>query len=295
MKLGANRSAKRDHILQIFLQQEGHISADELFAAVRRQYPQIGRATVYRALQRMVDAGVAHKMDFGDGRARYDASPGRPRHFHLVCTTCRSSSEFLSPDIEARLEHIAAARGFTQAQGSVQVNGLCERCREGKTTPIIDGPAMRWVFERDALRVAVETGRAAGHFYDRAARAASAAERGLLEELADEERCAVRTLETRAAELLAEHGAIEAWPPFLFISQRASGFFADAAQQLGQGTADVLRAAIQAERASSRFYAEHADRFEPSQGQSVFDARAVAERLHLARLMRAQRRLRRQL
>lgn len=291
MKLGANRSAKRDRILDVFLRQEGHVSADELYAAVRGQYPQIGRATVYRALQRMVEAGLAHKMDFGDGRARYDASPGRPRHFHLVCTTCRSSSEFLSPDIDARLERIAAGRGFTQAHAVVQVHGLCERCREGKPTPTIDGPAMRWVFERDALRVAIETGRAAADFYRRAARG-GADGKALFEELAVEERRGVRELEARSASLLADHPEIEGWPPFLFVSDSAGGRFADASRHPSQ-PADSLRAAIDCERASSRFYEEHAARFEVSEGRTVFEARAAAERQHLARLMRAQRQARR--
>lgn len=293
MKLGANRSAKRDRILDVFLEQQGHVSADELCAAVRRQHPQIGRATVYRALQRMVNAGVAHKMDFGDGRARYDASPGRPRHFHLVCTNCRSSSEFLSPDIEVRLEQIAAARGFAHAHGAVQVHGLCERCREGTPTPLIDGPAMRWVFERDALRVAAGTSRAATDFYQRAARVAAASERDLLEELAGDERNAGRALEAREAALLAEHGEIATWPPFLFVSEPASRFFVDARKRLANGGAEILRTAIDAERGSARFYEEYAGRFEVSEGRAVFEARGAAERLHLARLMGDQRRLRR--
>jgi Fur family ferric uptake transcriptional regulator len=293
MKLGANQSAKRDRILQIFLEQQGHISADELFAAVRQQHPQIGRATVYRALQRMVDAGIAQRMDFGDGRARYDASPGRPRHFHLVCTKCRTSSEFLSPDIEARLEQIADTRGFTQAHGVVQVHGLCERCREGTPTPLIDGPAMRWVFERDALRVAIESARAAAEFYHRAAREVAAVERALLEELGEDERAAAGALAARAAALLSEHAEIETWPPFLFLSEPASRIFADAMTRLGGGAAEVLRSAVEAGRGSVRFYEEHAARFEVSEGKAVFDARAAAERLHLARLLRGQRRLHR--
>lgn len=291
MRLGANRSAKRDRILDVFLRQEGHVSADELYAAVRRQYPQIGRATVYRALQRMVEAGLAHKMDFGDGRARYDASPGRPRHFHLVCTNCRSSSEFLSPDIEARLGVIAASRGFTQPHAVVQVHGLCERCREGKTTPTIDGPAMRWVFERDALRVAVETGRAAVDFYRSAARADSA-DKALFEQLAAEERRDVRDLEARSTTLLANHPEIDAWPPFLFVTDTARRRFIDAGGQPDRPD-DPLRAAIDCERASYRFYEEHAARFEESEGKAVFEARAAVERQHLARLMRAQRQARR--
>lgn len=290
MKLGSNRSSKRDRILQIFLEQHGHISADELFAAVRQQHPQIGRATVYRALQQMVDAGLAHKMDFGDGRARYDASPGRPRHFHLVCTQCRTSSEFLSPDIEGRLEHIAAARGFTQPHAVVQVQGLCPRCREGTPTPLIDGPAMRWVFERDALRVAIETGRAAAEFYALAAARANGAERELLEALGVEERAAVSTFAAREGTLLAEHSEIEGWPSFLFVSEPASRFFADATKSLQGRPAEVIATAIGAERSSSRFYQEHAGRFEVSEGKSVFDACATAERRHLARLLRAQRR-----
>jgi Fur family ferric uptake transcriptional regulator len=293
MKLGANRSAKRDHILDVFLRLEGHVSADELCAAVRRQHPQIGRATVYRTLQRMVNAGLAHKMDFGDGRARYDASPGRPRHFHLVCTQCRSSSEFLSPDIEAHLEQIAAARGFTQAHGAVQVHGLCERCREGKSTPLIDGPAMRWVFERDALGVAIDAGRAAADFYRRAAGAA-ASERDLLEELAADERAAAHALETRAAVLLDEHPEIATWPPFLFVSDPPSRFFADAARHLSGEGGEILEVAIEAERGSRGFYEGHANRFEVSEGRQVFHGRAAAERRHLARLLRRQRRARRQ-
>jgi Fur family transcriptional regulator, ferric uptake regulator len=287
MRLGANRSTKRDRILDVFLQQDGHVSADELYAAVRRQHPQIGRATVYRALQRMVEAGLAHKMDFGDGRARYDASPGRPRHFHLVCTTCRSSSEFLSPDIEAGLEGIAATRGFTQAHVVVQVHGLCARCREGRTTPTIDGPAMRWVFERDALRVAIETGRAAADFYLRAAEGGSAVA-ALFAELATNERRAVHALEARSTTLRADHPEIDTWPPFLFVSDSASLRFIEAVRHV-DAPADPLRVAIDCERASYRFYEEHATRFEESEGRAVFASRAAAGRQHLARLIRAQR------
>ena len=50
----------------------------------------IGRATVYRTLQWMVDAGIARKVDFGEGRSRFEPSYRHPRHFHLICTTCHS-------------------------------------------------------------------------------------------------------------------------------------------------------------------------------------------------------------
>ena len=76
---GAKRSSKRDLILNVFLKQEGHLSADDLFDIIRREDQRISRATVYRTLQWMVDAGIARKVDFGEGRFRFEHSYRHPR------------------------------------------------------------------------------------------------------------------------------------------------------------------------------------------------------------------------
>src|SRR5215467_1595026 len=127
--VGSKRSGKRDRILTIFLRQEGHLSADDLVDVVRREAPGIGRATVYRTLQWMVSGGMARKVDFGEGRSRYEPSYRHPRHFHLICTTCHRSSEFLSSDVESLMEEIASARNFAATQQVVQIFGTCDECR----------------------------------------------------------------------------------------------------------------------------------------------------------------------
>src|SRR5215211_2076433 len=156
---GGKRSSKRDRIVQIFVRQEGHVSADDLFERVRKEAAGIGRATVYRTLQWMVDAGIARKVDFGEGRSRFEPSYRHPRHFHLICTACHSSSEFLSSDVETLMEEIAAARSFAATQAVVQIYGTCEQCRTGRKTPPIDGATTELVFARDALRMAIATER----------------------------------------------------------------------------------------------------------------------------------------
>ena len=169
---GGKRSTKRDRILSIFLEQEGHSSADDLCDLVRRQDAGIGRATVYRTLQWMVEAGIARKVDFGEGRSRFEPSYRHPRHFHLICTTCHQSSEFLSSDVEALVEEIAAARDFAASQTLVQIHGVCEACRTGRTgkgAGPIDGATTELVFARDALRIAIATERSGLEFYTRAA------------------------------------------------------------------------------------------------------------------------------
>ena len=68
---GTKRSGKRDLIVNAFLKQEGHLSADDLVDLIKREDHRISRATVYRTLQWMEEAGIARKVDFGEGRFRF--------------------------------------------------------------------------------------------------------------------------------------------------------------------------------------------------------------------------------
>src|SRR6476659_2841698 len=178
---GSKRSSKRDLIVNVFLRQEGHLTADDLFDLIRREESsksdagaaasRMSRATVYRTLQWMVDAGIARKVDFGEGRFRFEHSYRQPRHFHLICKTCHRSYEFLSSDIEALVEAVAAARSFSPSQSVVQIYGTCDGCKTGRQNPNGDGHT-DLVFARDALRIAMATERSGLEFYTRAAKAA---------------------------------------------------------------------------------------------------------------------------
>jgi Fur family ferric uptake transcriptional regulator len=292
---GGKRSSKRDRVLQVFLRQEGHVSADDLFDLVRREAAGIGRATVYRALQWMVGAGIARKVDFGEGRSRFEPSYRHPRHFHLICTTCHSSSEFLSSDVESLLEEIAAARNFRTTQATVQIYGICEQCSTGRQTPPIDGATTEMVFARDALRMAIATERSGFDFYTRAAGLTKDPRgRSVFQKLAAEEREHLGTLEKRYRELIAGDAQLESRPTFLFFKGAASGLFAEGAKQLRQGVNDqeALLIGIKCERGSHTFFKKYGERFEDSEGKQVFLEFAEEERAHLDLLMREYRALR---
>src|SRR5215218_5803473 len=293
--VGGKRSSKRDRILSIFMRQEGHLSADDLCDLVRREDPGIGRATVYRTLQWMVGAGVDRKVDFGEGRSRFEPSYRHPRHFHLVCNTCHRSSEFLSSDVESLIEEIAGARNFEATQAVVQVYGTCEQCRTGRKTPPIDGATTELVFARDALRMAIATERSGLEFYTRAAsQTKDARGRSVFHKLGEEEKEHLSTLEKRYAELLATDPQLESRPTFLFFKGAASGLFAEGAKQLKQGVNDqqALLIGIKCERGSHKFFKKYGERFEDSEGKQVFLEFADEERAHLDLLMREYRALR---
>ena len=157
----------------------------------------------------MVDAGIARKVDFGEGRFRFEHSYRHPRHFHLICKTCNQSFEFLSSDIEALIEEVAAARNFTARQSVVQIYGDVRGLprpggRAGRSTA-----RRRSCCSRATRCASPSRPSAAGSSSTRAPRRITRDARGrrVFQKLAEEEKEHLGTLEARYRELLAAGSA----------------------------------------------------------------------------------------
>jgi Fur family ferric uptake transcriptional regulator len=291
---GGKRSSKREQIVNVFLRQDGHLSADDLVDRIRQEDQRISRATVYRTLQWMVDAGIARKVDFGEGRFRFEHSYRQPRHFHLICKTCHRSFEFLSSDIESSVEEVSAARSFTVSQSVVQIYGTCDECRTGRAPSTATDGHTDLVFARDALRIAIATERSGLEFYSKAARVTKDARgRKVFHDLAMEEKEHLGKLEARYSELLQRDPQLESRPTFLFFKGAANGLFAEGAERLMSGVNDqqALMIGIRCERGSHRFFKKYGERFEDSEGKQIFLEFADEERDHLDLLVREYRAL----
>ncbi len=291
---GTKRSSKRDQIVNTFLKQEGHLSADDLVDLIKREDHRISRATVYRTLQWMVTAGIARKVDFGEGRFRFEHSYRHPRHYHLICKTCNRSFEFLSSDIEALVEEVAAARKFTARQSVVQIYGTCEACQAGREVQP-DAGNSELLFARDAMRIAIATERSGREFYTRASKLVKNSRgRHVFEKLAEEEVDHLHRLEARYRALLERDPELESRPTFLFFKGAANGLFAEGTEQLrkpGVDEAEALRIGIRCERGSHKFFKRYGERFEDSEGKQIFLEFAEEEREHLELLIREYRAL----
>ena len=286
---GGKRSSKRDFIVDVFLRQEGHLSADDLVDLIRKEDHRISRATVYRTLQWMMDAGIARKVDFGEGRFRFEQAYRHPRHFHLICKTCNQSFEFLSSDIEALMEEVASARNFDSKQSVVQIYGTCEDCRTGQPAAPKSGATTEMIFARDALRMAIATERSGLEFYTRAARITQDARgRSVFQKLAEEEKEHLGTLEVRYKQLLTADPQLESRPTFLFFKGAANGLFSEGSERLTKGVNDqqALMIGIRCERGSHHFFKKYGERFEDSEGKQIFMEFAAEEKQHLELLIR---------
>lgn len=288
---GSKRSTKRDLIVNVFLRQEGHLTADDLVDLIRNEDQRISRATVYRTLAWMEEAGIARKVDFGEGRFRFEHSYRHPRHFHLICKSCNNSMEFLSSDIEQLIEDVAETRGFTLRQAVVQLYGTCTDCTTGRKTPVRK-VTTELLFARDALRIAVATERSGREFYTRAAQMTrDPRARRVFQSLSGEEDNHLARLEARYRDLIAQDPELESHPPFLFFKGAANGLFSAGVDQLSKVNSDrdALMIGIKCERGSHRFFKRYGEKFEDSEGKRVFLEFADEEREHLALLIREYR------
>ena len=105
-KTGKLYSKQREQILDIFLKTEQHPTINDLYVLIKKKYPNIGLATVYRTMEVISDAGLASKVDFGGGIRCYEHIYEHKHHDHLVCLKCGRIIEVMSPGIEKLQEKI---------------------------------------------------------------------------------------------------------------------------------------------------------------------------------------------
>ena len=104
--------------------QKRHFTAEGL----RRQLPPtLGRATVYRTLKLLVEAGVLCRVMLEDGDLHYQLSH-RGHHHHLLCVLCGSSQDLTGCDIEDLLAATSARHGFKLSGHWLEVYGHCRDC-----------------------------------------------------------------------------------------------------------------------------------------------------------------------
>lgn len=108
---GLRLNGQRRIILRVLDEAKDHPSAQEVYERALLLDHGISVATVYRTLRILADAGVLVRIDFGDGRMRYEeARPGRHEHLVDVCTG--RVLEFRHDGIAATLRHVAARLGY---------------------------------------------------------------------------------------------------------------------------------------------------------------------------------------
>ena len=101
---------------------------DDLWQGMRDAEPRIGRATVYRSVEWLVERGLLDRIEFADGTHHYRVC-GYEHHHHLTCTQCHQVVEVDSCLPEEQLNAISAKTGFAIEGHAISLFGRCATCR----------------------------------------------------------------------------------------------------------------------------------------------------------------------
>ncbi len=120
---GLRMTEQRRTIASVLEESDDHPDVEELYARASGRDPRISIATVYRTVKLFEEAGILDKLEFGDGRARYEDAE-RDHHDHLIDMNSGEVIEFVDPEIEALQDRIAEKLGYRLIGHRLELYGV---------------------------------------------------------------------------------------------------------------------------------------------------------------------------
>ena len=116
-----------DHVFA----RHSHFEVEQLIEKLKEAGKAVSRATVYRTLSKLVDAGLLRRIEVGS-KTVYDHDYGYPAHDHLVCEQCHAMIEFQNPKLDEVLREVAGGHRFQAESRVLVIRGLCSECNQAR-------------------------------------------------------------------------------------------------------------------------------------------------------------------
>jgi Fur family ferric uptake transcriptional regulator len=123
---GLRMTEQRRTIASVLEASDDHPDVEELYARASGRDPRISIATVYRTVKLFEEAGILDKLEFGDGRSRYEDAE-RDHHDHLIDMNSGEVIEFVDPEIEALQDRIAEKLGYRLIGHRLELYGVPQK------------------------------------------------------------------------------------------------------------------------------------------------------------------------
>jgi Fur family peroxide stress response transcriptional regulator len=119
---------QRVELVRLIASSEGHPSAAQLYDRVKRQFPTMSHATVYKTLALLKDMGQVLEIDLRDD-SHYDGNRPQP-HPHLICIKCNKIIDGEADFDPSAIRKLEQASGYQILRSQVSFYGLCPDCKQ---------------------------------------------------------------------------------------------------------------------------------------------------------------------
>ena len=125
---GLHLTGPRRAVLAALATEGGHLSAEDVVAAVARTDPGVHRASVYRALEALTDAGIVQHVHLGHGTTAYHLADDAGGHLHLQCGGCGDVIDVPAALLGTVRRRLLREHGFSLDAAHVALSGVCTAC-----------------------------------------------------------------------------------------------------------------------------------------------------------------------
>jgi len=126
---GFKWTPQRARVMQEALALEGHFEAEDLAYRLRKKGERISKATVYRTLPLLIEAGLINEVIHGEKHHHYEPVHGERQHDHMICLKCGTIVEFEEKDLRPIEERICEKHHFRSQKIVVEIFGYCKNCQ----------------------------------------------------------------------------------------------------------------------------------------------------------------------
>jgi len=127
---GLKHTKPRRQIVETVFAFHDHFDAEQLYERVKLVSSDVSRATVYRTISLLVDSGLVQRSLRSSARDLYEHIFGHQQHIHWVCRGCGAVQETPLEELKPHFEKVAADMRFALEDISLNVKGLCWKCRQ---------------------------------------------------------------------------------------------------------------------------------------------------------------------
>lgn len=126
LERGMRMTEQRRTIARVLAASEDHPDVEEVYRRAAEEDPRISLATVYRTVRLFEEAGIIERLDFRDGRARYEEA-SEEHHHHLIDLETGDVIEFQNEELEKLKERIANELGYELMDHTLELYGVRRR------------------------------------------------------------------------------------------------------------------------------------------------------------------------
>ena len=125
---GERMTKPREVVLTALFNEPGHVTAEDVVAAVALLDGSVHRASVYRSLEALCDVGMAQHIHLGHGAMAFHLVGEECRHPHAQCRRCGVVFDLPADALDEVVDRVSTELGFELDATHVALSGVCAEC-----------------------------------------------------------------------------------------------------------------------------------------------------------------------